>query len=82
MPRYFFDFREGEHEPFHDGEGLELPTSEAAKSEAVKTLLAHGPRYLEQGAPSVSVFARDGNHFLFEAVLSLQTRDMEEFGEL
>lgn len=36
MPRYFFDFFDGEPEP--DREGCELPNAEVAKREARQTL--------------------------------------------
>ena len=71
MPMFFFDVTDG-YGPSRDDTGLEMPCAEAARKEAVASLLSIGRNRIAPRYPSIAVDVRnDSDHVIFAAALSL-----------
>jgi hypothetical protein len=76
MPRFYFDFSEGDSHS-EDDEGTELPDLDEARAEAIEALVAMGKDYRERVARGLAVNVRDktGKH-LFRATLRITIEDL------
>ncbi len=60
MPRFYFDVKEDSHFSVDD-EGVEFPTLEHARSEALATLGAMAKDALPQNVREIAIAVRDGS---------------------
>jgi hypothetical protein len=76
MPRYFFDVTDS-GETSRDSEGVEFPSLEAARQEALKTLGEIAKDELPDGdRREFSIRIRDGERSLLRASLSLNVETL------
>ena len=76
MPRFYFDFSEGDSHS-EDDEGTDLPDLAEARIEAIEALVAMGKDYRERVASGLAVNIRDiTGKRLFRATLRITLEDL------
>lgn len=78
MPMFFFDVAD-DQALSRDDTGLEMPSTQAARREAVASLLSIGRDRLAPSFQSIAIDVRDArDHVVFAAALSLRITVQED----